>query len=493
VSRRAALVAVTALCLAAGAALAPSPAAAHPLGNFTVNHLSQVRLSQGRAEVHYILDQAEIPTFQEIQRFDHDGNGSIEGAERRPLLAQKLAEIEPNLRLDAGGRTIPLGAARDAKLSYPPGQGGLKLTRVEATFVAALPAGVARVGFEDGTYDGRIGWKDVQVLPGEGTDVRSSVPATDPTDGLRAYPQDLLQSPPDIRSASFAVSRGSGQLSAPPGLDGGTTTEDRAQDGFAGALAGGDTHGWALLLLLAAALGWGALHALSPGHGKSMVAGYLVGSKGTPRHAVILGVTVTVTHTFSVFALGLVTLFASQYVLPEKIYPWLEVVSGLMVVGLGLGVMHSRFRRWRALRAEALASTEQRATHAHDHTHSHDHGHSHSHTPPDAPMNMRTLIALGVSGGAIPCPSALVVLVAAISLHRIGLGMGLIFAFSVGLALTLTAVGLGVLYGGRLVARLRPERRLLGGRLSGALPAASASLIVVAGTLITLRAIPQVG
>ena len=108
-------------------------------------------------------------------------------------------------------------------------------------------------------------------------------------------------------------------------------------------------------------------------------------------------------------------------------------------------------------------------------------------------MNMRTLIALGVSGGAIPCPSALVVLVAAISLHRIGLGMGLIFAFSVGLALTLTAVGLGVLYGGRLVARLRPERRLLGGRLSGALPAASASLIVVAGTLITLRAIPQVG
>jgi ABC-type nickel/cobalt efflux system permease component RcnA len=358
--------------------------------------------------------------------------------------------------------------------------------------VAALPAGAARVGFEDGTYDGRIGWKDVQVLPGEGTDVRSSVPATDPTDGLRGYPQDLLQSPPDIRSASFAVSPGSGRLSAPPGLDGGTTTEDRAQDGFAGALAGGDTHGWALLLLLAAALGWGALHALSPGHGKSMVAGYLVGSKGTPRHAVILGVTVTVTHTFSVFALGLVTLFASQYVLPEDIYPWLEVVSGLMVVGLGLGVMHSRFRRWRALRAQAT-SNEQPAAHAHDHAHQHDHAHGHSHAPPDAPLNTRTLLALGVSGGAIPCPSALVVLVAAISLHRIGLGMGLIFAFSVGLALTLTAVGLGVLYGGRLVARLRPERRLLGGRLSGALPAASASLIVVAGTLITLRAIPQVG
>jgi nickel/cobalt exporter len=153
------------------------------------------------------------------------------------------------------------------------------------------------------------------------------------------------------------------------------------------------------------------------------------------------------------------------------------------VVTIGLAVMRSRFKRWRAMRAEA----------AHEHAHGHEHEHVHSQAPPDQPLTMRTLLALGVTGGAVPCPSALVVLIAAISQHRIGLGMGLIFAFSLGLAATLTVVGLAVLYGGRLVARLRPERRIFGARIMGALPAASASIIVLAGTLITLRAIPQVG
>ena len=463
------------LCLAALAA-APAVAGAHPLGNFSVNHLDQVRISRGGVEVHYVLDQAEIPTFQEAQRFDTDGSGAIEGAERGPLLRHKLAEIAPNLELVADGHRAPLSPPRGATLSFPPGQGGLLLTRVEATSDAKLAAGVKHVELHDGTYEGRIGWKAIEILPGEGTDVRSSVPATDPTDALRAYPKDLLSSPPDQRSAGFAVTAGSGNVTAPAGLDGGAVTKDRAQDGFAGALTSGNTHGLLILLLLGAAFGWGALHALSPGHGKSMVAGYLVGSRGTPRHAVILGATVTITHTAAVFALGLITLLASQYVLPEQLYPWLGVVSGLMVVAIGLAVMRSRFRRWRALRAEA------------DHHHHHHHSHA-----PDGPITMRTLVALGVSGGAVPCPSALVVLIAAISQHRLGLGMVLIGAFSVGLAATLTGVGLAVVYGGRLVARLRPERRLLGGRLLGALPAVSATVIVLAGTLITLRALPQVG
>jgi nickel/cobalt exporter len=461
--------------------LVPSAAGAHPLGNFSVNHLTQVRISEGRAELHYILDQAEIPTFQEKQKYDSDGNGEVDGAERGPLLRAKLGEIAPGLELTADGRPVALSAPHHATLSFPPGQSGLLLTRVEADFEAALPGGAGQVEAQDNTYEGRVGWKAIEVQPGEGADVRSSVPATDPTNGLRSYPVDLLSSPPDVRSANFVVSPGSGQVTAPKGPDAGETTNNVALDGFAGALTSSNDHGWLILLLLAAAFGWGALHALSPGHGKSMVAGYLVGSRGTPRHAVILGVTVTVTHTFAVFALGLVTLFASQYVLPEDLYPWLGVVSGVMVVTIGLAVMRSRFRRWRAMRAEA----------AHEHEHDHEHGYSHA--PTDQPLTMRTLLALGVTGGAVPCPSALVVLIAAISQHRIGLGMGLIFAFSLGLAATLTAVGLAVLYGGRLMERLRPERRIFGARIMGALPAASASIIVLAGTLITLRALPQVG
>jgi len=465
-----------ALLAAALLALAlPASAAAHPLGNFSVNHLTQVSFTPGQAHLHYILDQAEIPTFQEAQQFDANGDGRVDGAELGPLLRHKLSEIEADLSVTAGGRPVPLGPPRNAKISFPPGQSNLLLTRVEADFSASLPRGAREVQVHDQTYEGRVGWKEIEVLPGRGTDVHADVGASDPTGGLRSYPQDLLSSPPDVRSGSFGVAPGSGQVTAPKGPDGGQTTTNVALDGFANTLASSNDHGWLLLLLFAAAFGWGALHALSPGHGKSMVAGYLVGSRGTPRHAAILGLTVTVTHTFAVFALGLVTLFASQYVLPEDLYPWLGVVSGASVVLIGLTVMRSRFKRWRALRAEAAG---------------HAHGHSHHHHHDDGPITMRTLLALGVSGGAVPCPSALVVLIAAISQHRLGLGMGLIVAFSLGLAATLTAVGLAVLFGGRLVAKLRPERRIFGARFAGALPAASASIIVLAGTLITLRAIP---
>jgi nickel/cobalt transporter (NicO) family protein len=476
------------VCAAVIAMLLPGAAAAHPLGNFTVNHLSQVRISQGSVEIHYILDQAEIPTFQEIQRFDRDGDGAISGTEREPLLQRKLGEITPDLRVTVDGRDVPLGSPLAPTLSFPPGQGGLSLTRVEASFAASIPPGRHRVEVHDDTYGDRVGWKAIEVLPGEGTDVRSSVPASDPTGGLRAYPVDLLQSPPDQRHASFAVSPGSGRVTAPDGEDVGPVTTDRAQDGFAGALTSGNDHGFLILLLLGSAFIWGALHALSPGHGKTMVAGYLVGSRGRPRDAALLGLTVTITHTSAVFALGLITLAASAYVLPEDLYPWLGVASGAMVIAIGLWAIWTRLRRWRALRAE------QDHGHPHGHGHGHSHGeHTHTHPSAGAPITTRSLIALGVSGGIVPCPSALVVLVAAISQHRLGLGLVLILAFSIGLAATLTAVGLTVLHGGRLIQRLRPERRLFGGRIAGVLPALSAILIVVAGTLIALRALPQIG
>jgi hypothetical protein len=136
-----------------------------------------VRIAQRSVEVHYILDQAEIPTFQEMQLFDRDGDGAITGAERGPLLERKIAEIEPDLRLSVDGRDIALGAPRSPTLAFPPGQGGLSLTRVEASFVAPIPSGAHTVELRDDTYGDRVGWKAIEILPGEGTDVRSSVPA----------------------------------------------------------------------------------------------------------------------------------------------------------------------------------------------------------------------------------------------------------------------------------------------------------------------------
>ena len=181
--------------------------------------------------------------------------------------------------------------------------------------------------------------------------MRSSVPAGDPTDGLRSYPQDVLSSPSDTRDARLDVRPGDGTLTAPDGdRAGGAADADaqRADDGLTEVFGDAAAGKGVLVLLLLAAFGWGAVHALSPGHGKAMVAAYLVGTRGTPRQAVALGAIVTATHTVGVFTLGAVTLALSAYVLPETLYPWLNLISGLLVVGIGGAVLRSNLRRRRA-------------------------------------------------------------------------------------------------------------------------------------------------
>jgi ABC-type nickel/cobalt efflux system permease component RcnA len=272
------------------------------------------------------------------------------------------------------------------------------------------------------------------------------------------------------------------------------------------------------------------MHALTPGHGKTIVGAYLVGSRGTLKHAVYLGLTTTITHTLGVFALGLITLFAARYVVPEKLYPWMTLFSGLFVVGIGINLLLSRFRSSglgeQVSKAKArIAGTgpshalvfqhypAEDATHQHQyalnssHIHAHDHGHSHphsqdghhhdhdhadhSHLPPGAdgsPVTWRSLLALGVSGGLIPCPSALIVLLGAIALNRIGFGLILVLAFSLGLAATLTAIGMMFIYAGRLFERF-PSR----GGMMRLLPVISALFVSLIGAAIVFKALGEMG
>jgi ABC-type nickel/cobalt efflux system permease component RcnA len=294
--------------------------------------------------------------------------------------------------------------------------------------------------------------------------VRSSVPDREPTDALRRYPRDRISSPADRRVARLAVAPGHGTVVAPGPDDVGAVSADRAGGGFARLFDDAAAGRGVLLAFLLAAFGWGALHALSPGHGKAMVAAYLVGTRGTARQAVLLGATVTVTHTIGVFALGLVTLALSAYVLPEDLYPWLNLVAGAMVVTVGLGVLRMRIRG-------------ARRHHHHDHDHHHDHE-----------LSRRGLLAMGASAGLIPCPSALVVLLGAIAQAQVLLGLALIVAFSLGLAATLTALGLAVVWTSGRVARVRAGA---GARLLRVLPIASAVVIVGLGTVLTLNAVPK--
>jgi nickel/cobalt transporter (NicO) family protein len=435
-----------------------APASAHPLGNFSINHLTRVKISSDRVEARYILDQAEIPTFQE------------RGLEPAAVLARKRDEVARNLRLEVDGRDVPLQLATGARITFPPGQGGLKLTRVELP-LAAKVSNPRSVRLRDETFRDRVGWKAIVAAPGTGTAVRSNVPSGDPTGGLRSYPKDTLSSPLDQRSASFAVEPGGGTVTAPraPGASA-TTTGDRSGDGFAGVFEDAASGEGVLFVLLLVAFGWGALHALSPGHGKAMVAAYLIGTRGTARHAVGLGAIVTFTHTIGVFTLGLVTLLLSRYILPEDLYPWLNLVAGLLVITVGLGVLRSRIRWGRAQR---------------EHNHSHDHGHPHTHDLPDR-VTWKGLVGMGTAAGLIPCPSALVVLLGAIAQHEVGLGLVLILAFSLGLAATLTGLGLVVVYAKRLVSRVSFSSRLM-----AVLPAVSAVVIVGVGFVLTAQAIPQ--
>jgi nickel/cobalt transporter (NicO) family protein len=428
---RLALVLLAVLC----ALVAPSAAAAHPLGNFTVNRFSRVEVSGPRLYVRYVLDLAEIPTFQ-AGRIDPDA------------YAKRIAH---GTQLRVNGRRVPLVPLRSA-LAHPPGAGGLHTTRLETILRGPRLHGPSRIAYRDGNYRDRIGWKEIVV--GARTPSRSRE--------LRAYPQSLLDSPLDTTSVRAELEPAPGP-NLVPGLSRGHTLEapDRVADGGFASLVGRD-HLSPLVILasLAAALFWGAAHALSPGHGKTIVTAYLVGQRGTARHAGLLGLIVTVTHTVGVFALGLVTLALSQFIVPERLYPWLNLASGLLVVGIGASVLRARLRR---------------RAHGHHH-HSHEHG-----------TSLRSLFAVGVSGGLLPCPSALVVLLAAISLHRVAFGLLLIVAFSAGLALSISGIGLAA-----VLARGAFRRASLDGPLVRLLPAASALVILAAGLAMTVRAFPKV-
>jgi nickel/cobalt transporter (NicO) family protein len=424
------------LVLAVLAALAaPVAASAHPLGNFTVNRFSRVEVAAHRAYVLYVLDLAEIPTYQ---------TGRIDAR----AYAKRLAA---GARLELDGRRVPLTPVASA-LAHPKGAGGLHTTRLEVLLRGPRVDRTAELAYTDTNYAGRIGWREIVV----GAHTRSE------SDELRAYPRNLLQSPLEVDSVSGQLQPAGGP---PPVLATGKALQapDRIDDAGFSSLIGRD-HLSALVILasLAAAFFWGMAHALSPGHGKTIVAAYLVGRRGTPWHAAALGGIVTVTHTIGVFALGLVTLALSQFIVPEQLYPWLNLASGVLVVAIGATVFRSRFTHRRA----------------------HAHGHHHEH---DAP-GRGSLVAVGISGGLLPCPSALVVLLAAISLHRVAFGMLLIVAFSAGLALSITGIGLVAVFAKQIFRRAKFE-----GRLVRLLPAASALVILAAGLAMTARALPKVG
>ncbi len=467
-----------------------TPAQAHPLGNFTVNRYARVEVSAGMVRVLYVLDLAEIPAFQERRAVAADADG---------YARQRAEDIGRGLELTVDDVRLDL-VLTERLLQQPPGQGGLSTLRLSALYVAELPSGAAdevhEATFRDTNEPDRIGWREIVVTAeGDAEILRTDAPQTDISDELRAYPPDRLGAPLDQRQATFVFTPGSEPAPAPALV--GRGEANGASDGFAALITRTDLRPAAVAAMLALALGFGAVHAVGPGHGKTVMAAYLVGTTGRPRDAVLLGGIVSLMHTASVLVLGAVLLRVDRSIATEAAYPALTLLSGLAVMAVGTWLLVTR---WRRLRTAAAGRSHEHHEHQHDehddgdeghegHGHTHAHGgHSHTHElPPEVnPLSWQGLVALGTSGGLFPSPSAVLVLVSAVGLGRAGLGLALLGAFSIGLAATLTAVGLALVYGRSVL-----QRRFRAPGVVRFLPVAGALALVALGGVVTGSAINQ--
>jgi ABC-type nickel/cobalt efflux system permease component RcnA len=516
--RRGALASVAAIGLAGTVS---GVVTAHPLGNFTINHYAGLRIGTDAIAVDYVLDMAEIPTFQERQRIDTNADGVVDATETEAERLAACPRVAPDLTLTVDGARVGL-VAEAAGLSFPLGSSGIETMRLVCEFTATLPAplaGPATIHYRDDTWSERIGWREV-VARGDGVTLAGSVPVTSASERLTTYPQDLLASPLDVTSATIEVTPGGPAAPAwtiPDALPLDTAAAATSSPPPLGAIPGGvtdeissllearDLSPLALLGSLLVAAFLGALHAVSPGHGKTVMAAYLVGSRGSARHALALGVTVTVSHTLGVLALAVVTLFASSLIPPERLYPVLGLASGALVVGIGLWLLYGRYRIWALNRAHtrahlatpmlrtkgfggAHAGVDDGASPPGEHSHG---GIRHTHLPPSgADLTWRSLFSLGLAGGLVPSASALLLLLGSLAANRPAYGIVLVLAFGAGMAVVLGGVGLLLVYATRFAERV--PSGTVGRRAWELLPVGTAIVVIGAGIYLTSQAITQV-
>jgi len=520
------------------------------MGNFSVNHYSKITLESDRIRVDYFIDLAEIPTYQELQQAKISGTSIDPNSTAvTNYVASRGAEFARGLSLEVNGKALALRLVSSAVI-FPAGAGGLPTMKMGFVYEAAYAPMTSTISsfdrqhvslhYSDNNYPGHTGWKEIIALVSGGMLVRSSVPTADRSAELSNYPTDLLTSPPQVLEASLEAALtpllttvtsaqptrlplpktalrevsslnhgkgGNGKAMKPSAGKSIAASSQHPQPAWAGSsrlhleanlqqtprsrftylIQAQDLSAWFLFTAALIAIGLGGLHALEPGHGKTIVAAYLVGSKGTPRHAILLGLIVTISHTAGVFALGTITLYASHYIVPEQLYPWLGALSGVTIASLGSYML---------LRRLTGTATE----------HSHAQGSSHAHrkfwerrvggavaADPGAfttaqSVSLTQLFTLGITGGIIPCPAALIVLLSAFALHRIGLGFFLIVAFSVGLASVLIGFGMLMVYARRFMTRLQMDGPLT----RRWLPIVSSSFIAVLGMILTIQSLSSV-
>ena len=537
--RRTVVLAAVAIACWLGMAL---PASAHPLGNFSVNIYNGIVVAPDEVRIDHVIDVAEIPTVQAMPTMDADGDGRVAASELASFARGRCAESITSLSLTVGGTAVPL-SVQSSDAALVDGQAGLSTTRIECVVRGSLTiSGRDDLTFRDDNAAGDVGWREVTLQGDRVTVSDADVPTTSSSAVLTSYPASQQASPLRTDTASAVISPGGVALAA-SAIGSAPTSGTTPWQWGANLLASVSSTasgplGMTVAVLVALVVG--ALHALAPGHGKSLVAFALAGrQERAGRAAITVGATVTATHTASVLALGLLVAGATS-VVPGSLFSAISVVTGAMVLVLGLGLL------WNALRHSGHGHTHgQRHGHGHTHGHDHAHGPSHWHGPshrhdddpredpredpghshprsngpvPDSldvhastgtsvavlepghthkadevalPTSRRgVLVTLGVTGGLLPSPSAVIVLLAAVAAGRAWYGVLLVLAFGVGMALTLAGVGFAVLRGqGRLLAMAERSPSPWVNRVLHRLPAVTASAVVVAGAVLLARAL----
>lgn len=507
-----------------GLVLSAAPAVAHPLGNFTVNTHVGIRVEPAAVDLQVVVDVAEVPTLRAFPGVDAaSGPDAVPVADQNAYRERMCPALRDAVGLRLGDTPVELAVVASS-LSFPPGSAGLATTRLECTLRSTriLDTAGQELVLTDSMAVQPVGWREITAV-GDGVELASStVPGRSVSDVLRDYPEDRLDTPLDQREATMSVVAGSGVVTgaaaqtgasaAGPlrGLDPMTTaftdlvSADRLSVGFG-------------ILAVALAVLLGSLHAFAPGHGKTLMAAYLVGRDGSLRQATLIGLSVTLTHTAGVLALG-VMLSVAAVSAPERVYPWLSLASGLLLVAIGTALLRGALRRRR--------SHDHGHRHAHGHGHGHVHGHGHGHVhgasgavktrgrvgrahvgdgnQPDPERrrrpeanDTRSLMAVGFAGGMVPSPSALVVLLGGIALGRAWFGVLLVLAYGIGMALALVGTGLILVQARDRIERWSAARDLAGRRTGGtlvlarALPALTAGLVMVIGVGLSSQALTR--
>jgi ABC-type nickel/cobalt efflux system permease component RcnA len=527
---------VAALSAVAAALLVPALVLAHPLGNFTINHYAGLRIEPDRVLLDVVIDQAEIPTFEARIDFDLDGDGEMAPEEIAAGRVAACVALAPDLHLTADGAALDLRLAA-AGLTFPAGLGGLSTMRSVCGFEAVLPARLStgaptRIAFSDGSNTQRIGWREITVV-GSGvivTPVGGEIRAASVSERLTAYPDELIARPlaeagvdlevvaggptvaPVVVPDAQPVAAPATEPTAAPVPAHAAAVESPAAVAPAAAIPGGVASGdlpsifrtadltpLVLLLSVLTAAALGAGHALTPGHGKTLMAAYLVGTRGTPVHALGLGLSVSLSHTVGILLLAAIVVGAADVLPPDLVVRAAPVVAAVSIVAIGGWML---LGEWRRRRSVAAAARAHEAAHAHGHDHDHDHGRGHDHDPLEhrhggvrhshAPatgstISWRSLFVLGLAGGLIPSTSALLILLGSIAAGRPGFGFVLVVAFGLGMAAVMAGIGLAMVFARGRLDRLPAGTGLA--RAREAVPLMAAVLVFGLGLYLTAQAI----